>query len=220
MSLFALSTPALGTDLTLVKEVVNDNGGAAAAYQWTLTADGPSGFSGPGPLVANAGELTPGTYDLSESGGLPGYAASGWNCVGGTQEDADTVIVALDESVTCTITNDDELSQLTLVKVVINDDGGTAAADDWVLSAAGPTPFSGPGPTVVGGGADFEACTYTLSESGPGGYSASAWDCDGGVLEGGNTVTFGPGETITCTLTNDDIGDDELIFASSFEDGE
>jgi hypothetical protein len=215
--LIALSAPARGTDLTLVKEVINDNGGAAVAAQWTLAASGPSGFSGPGPAVSNEGELTPGTYHLSESGGPEGYAASDWDCVGGTQNDADTVTVAVDESVTCTITNDDKLSQLTLVKQVVNDDGGTAEAADWILTAEGPTPFSGPGPTVSGGGEDFEACTYTLSEDGPGGYSASTWVCEGGNQVDEDTVTFGPGETVTCTIINDDVGEGEVLFVNGFE---
>ena len=40
---------------------------------------------------------------------------------------------------TCTITNDDNAPTLTLVKVVVNDNGGTAVETDSTLTATGPT---------------------------------------------------------------------------------
>ena len=40
----------------------------------------------------------------------------------------DTVTLAVGQSATCTITNDDQAAQLTLVKTVTNDNGGTATA--------------------------------------------------------------------------------------------
>ena len=70
-----------------------------------------------------------------------GYAASAWSCVGGTLSGS-TVTLALAESATCTIVNDDIPATLTLVKQVVNDDGGTAVATDWTLTATGPTPIS------------------------------------------------------------------------------
>ena len=47
------------------------------------------------------------------------------------------------ESSTCTINNDDAAATLTLAKTVTNNNGGTAAITEWILSAAGPTPISG-----------------------------------------------------------------------------
>ena len=82
--------------------------------------------------------VSAGAYDLSESGPA-GYAASAWSCVGGTQTDDDPSTLALGESATCTIINDDIPAQLTLVKEVVNDHGGTAVPDDWTLTATGPT---------------------------------------------------------------------------------
>ena len=41
------------------------------------------------------------------------------------------------QSETCTITNDDVAARLTLVKVVVNDDGGTKTAADFALSCDG-----------------------------------------------------------------------------------
>ena len=46
-------------------------------------------------------------YDLSESGGQPGYTASAWVCAGGVQDDADTITLTPGDNATCTITNTD-----------------------------------------------------------------------------------------------------------------
>ena len=96
-----------GPSLTLIKKVINNNGGSAVPANWTLSAAGPSGFSGNGPSVSSAEGFEAGTYDLSESGGPAGYTASDWFCDGGTQNDADTITLGQGESATCTITNDD-----------------------------------------------------------------------------------------------------------------
>jgi hypothetical protein len=94
--------------LTLVKQVITDNGGTAVPADWTLAATGPTGFSGIGPSVSNGASFDAGTYDLSESVALTGYAnGTEWVCVGGTQGDVDTITLGLGESATCTITNRD-----------------------------------------------------------------------------------------------------------------
>jgi fimbrial isopeptide formation D2 family protein len=192
--------------LTLVKSVTNDNGGSSAASAFTLTASGPTGFSGAGPSVSNGASFDAGTYNLSESG-PDGYTGSAWVCVGGTQDDDDTVTLALGESATCTITNDDDEPTLTLIKEVKNDDGGDATAADWTLSATGtggaPTNLSGTSPVTSGAG--FEADTYTLAENdGPSGYTAGTWDCGSATMPTSTTVTVGLGEDVTCTIVNDD----------------
>ena len=114
--------------LTLVKVVNNDNGGDALATAWTLTADGPTPISGAGGVDS---DVNAGTYALSESVGPDGYTAGDWNCVGeGTFDgDLDTIALALGESATCTIINNDIGPKLTLVKEVTNNDGGTGVAE-------------------------------------------------------------------------------------------
>ncbi len=93
--------------LTLVKIVVGDQVPPvpALATAWTLSADGPTDISGStgAPAVTNAA-VSPGAYNLSEIGPV-GYSASAWVCVGGVQNDTDTVTIADGDSVTCTITN-------------------------------------------------------------------------------------------------------------------
>ncbi len=69
-----------------------------------------------------------GTYTLSESGGPAGYTAGTWSCTAGTLTGS-SLVLALNQSATCTINNNDQAAHLTLVKTVTNDNGGTAAAD-------------------------------------------------------------------------------------------
>ena len=75
--------------------------------------------------------------------------------------------------VTCTINNNDQPAQLTLVKTVTNDNGGTAVPTDWTLTATGPTPISGTIGPPRSPTAPVNAGSYALSESaGPAGYTA------------------------------------------------
>jgi hypothetical protein len=181
--------------LTLVKTVTNDNGGTATATDFTLSASGPTPISGAG--GANS-DVDAGTYTLSETN-LPGYAAGSWSCTGGTFTSPDKIKLALDQSATCTINNNDQTAHLTLVKTVTNDNGGTAATTDFTLSAAGPSPISGAG----GADSDVKAGTYTLSETNLPGYTAGSWSCTG-VANVGNQVTLALGQSATCTINNND----------------
>src|SRR5207253_1200015 len=123
--------------LHLRKEITNDNGGGAAATDWTLHADG----SGANDLsrstpVDSGATLQADTFALSETGGPAGYQASDWSCTGGTQRTgtANATLTASDrEEATCTITNDDIAPKLTVIKHVVNDNGGSATADLWSM---------------------------------------------------------------------------------------
>jgi len=184
--------------LALVKNVTNDDGGTAVATDWTLSAEGPTPISGAGGVAATP--VSAGDYELAETAGPIGYIASAWSCTGGSLNGS-TLTLALGETASCSITNDDNAASLALVKNVTNDDGGTAVATDWTLSATGPTPLSGAGgvaATPVGAG------DYVLAESaGPDGYTASVWSCTGGSLNGA-TLTLALGETASCSITNND----------------
>jgi uncharacterized repeat protein (TIGR01451 family) len=180
--------------LTLVKEVVNDNGGKALPSSWTLTADGPTGFSGLGPSVSSGPGFDQGSYDLSESGPA-GYDASDWDCTGESQVDADTVVVGLGDDVTCTIVNDDRAAALIVRKVVVNDNGGTKQAQDFSfrvnLGAAQPFEADGQNDLVVAAG------TYNVTEPAVAGYTTSYSNCSNLVIPNGGSAT--------CTITNNDV---------------
>lgn len=184
--------------LTVIKHVANNNGGTAVASQWTMNvaATNPSATSFPGVEAPGTTiTLNAGTFDVTESGGPSGYAQSSAIGCSGT--------IALGESKTCTITNDDQPPSLTLVKVVINDNGGTAVAVDFTLSAAGPRPISGAG--GASSGASFSAGSYALSENGVPGYAAGAWACTGTGAQTGGSIALANGQSATCTIVNDDI---------------
>jgi hypothetical protein len=177
--------------LTVIKHVVNDNGGSAVAGDFTMSVTNsanPASFPGaesPGTEV----NVNPGSYSVGETG-PSGYTASySAECSGS---------IALGESKTCTVTNDDNAGTLIVIKHVINDNGGSAVAADFTLDAGGtndsPDNFAGaeaPGTTVT-----LDAGSYNVTESGPSGYSASySADCTGSIANG---------QTKTCTVTNND----------------
>ncbi|MDH3297544.1 MAG: hypothetical protein OEM96_04610, partial [Gemmatimonadota bacterium] len=177
--------------LTLNKIVVNDHGGTAEANDFQAKIDG---GNVPWGVAQSVGA---GSFTASETV-VANYTAGVWT--GDCAADG-SVTLALGDDKTCTITNDDDPAHLTLVKVVVNDDGGGAVPTDWTLFAAGPTPISGAG----GADSDVSAGTYTLSESaGPPFYTAGNWACVGGT-QVGNQVTLGIGESATCTIINDDV---------------
>ena len=179
--------------LTLVKTVVNDNGGTKTASDFQAMVDGnPVSWS-------TAVQLDPGPHTASETT-IPVYTASAW---GGDCATNGTITLAAGDAKTCTITNDDIAPSLKLVKQVVNDNGGTAQATDFTLTASGPTPLSGQGGALSG--ATFQAGAYTLSETGPSGYAASSWNCTGNGLQNGSTITLGLAESAECTIVNDDI---------------
>jgi hypothetical protein len=94
----------IAPSLTLIKAVTNNNGGTAVPADWTLTATGPTGFSGSGAGVSNGPNFQAGTYTLSESAGPAGYTPGTWSCAGGTQTGVDTISLAPGQAATCTIT--------------------------------------------------------------------------------------------------------------------
>jgi hypothetical protein len=128
--------------LTVIKHVVNDNGGTATAGDWSIhVKSGSSEVTGSPQAGSESGTsytLNGGTYNVSETGGPSGYAFTGFS---GDCDSSGTVTVVAGQTKTCTLTNNDQTAHLKLVKTVTNDDGGTAVATDFTLSASGPTPI-------------------------------------------------------------------------------
>jgi hypothetical protein len=181
--------------ITLVKSVINDNGGTAGVNAFGLTVGGNAVTSG---QVVTVAANTP--VAINEAG-LAGYTFVNITGTGCPASLGGTVTVPPGQSRTCTITNDDSPASLQLIKQVTKDDGGNAAATDFILSASGPTPgLSGAGGFAT---TPVNAGTYTLSETGPSGYTGSDWVCVGGT-QNGASVTLSEGQSATCTITNDD----------------
>jgi hypothetical protein len=191
--------------LKLVKTVTNDNGGTAVANDWDLTATGTGGFTELTPAAANATfrDVNVGVgYALSETGPA-NYTAGSFGCDGGSQV-GNVVTLAAGDSVTCTINNDDIPPQLHLRKIVTNDNGGTATVADFPLTANGTGANDLTGTSPVDSGPGLLADTWTLSETGPAGYSNAGYVCVGGT-QVGQTIQVGIGGSATCTITNNDI---------------
>lgn len=188
--------------LTLVK-ALDGRGftGEVDVTDWTLSAEG-AGLSASGPSGSAAVShvsVEPGRYALAESGGPDGWTALGWRCEG-ARIAGSTVIVPPGADVVCTVTNHWLAGTLTLHKDVVDD---VAPADDWELTAVGPTPLSGhdgsPDVTAV----PVAAGTYRLSESdGAWDYDQVGWACDGAELVDGATIRVDDGADVVCTVTN------------------
>ena len=125
------------------------------------------------------------------------------------------------------ISNDDEAPSLTIVKQVVNDDGGEATVTDFGITTSAGTLTFDAGDTVgdtttytaeLTGLAAGEA--YTLIEADVDGYSEGTWDCspnEGGGAFGSGAITLEPGEDATCLIVNDDIVKEDIIFQDGFE---
>ena len=186
------------------------SGSSKVPADWTVTATpvaitGQATVSGNGdptsPGGVNAVSVLAGRYDLSESG-PPGFTAGTWSCQGGVVSGAARVIVPVQGTVVCQITNQAVAPTLTLVKVVDNGaTSATAVPTDWTLSASGPTPISGATGSAAVTNAAVQVGTYTLGESGPPGYTAGPWTCEGGTAVNG-TITLVEQQAATCTIVN------------------
>ena len=110
---------------------------------------------------------------------------------------------ALGQHKTCTIVNDDRPATLTLVKQVVNDDGGTAQVSDFALFVSGQQVTSGVATDLAPG-------TYAASEQNLPGYQAGSW---GGDCAANGSVGLALGEHKTCTIVNDDVCDPTPSFA-------
>ena len=99
---------------------------------WTGSA---AGAESPGTVYTlQAGKA----YSVGESGGPSGYSAS-------STAGCSIANAALGSSYTCTITNDDQAATLTVIKHVVNDNGGRATASAWTLTVSSSNGGSGTG---------------------------------------------------------------------------
>ena len=204
--------------LTVIKHVVNDNGGTATADAWSLAVksggNNVSGSPQPGSETGTSYTLMSGTYVVSESGGPSGYAFTGFS---GDCDSSGNVTVVAGQTKTCTLTNNDIAPKLHLRKVVMNDNGGTATVADFTLTADGTGSNDLSGTSPVDSGAGLQADTWALSETSVAGYTASAWSCVGGTQNGSN-ITVGIGGEATCTVTNDDQAASITVYKTVVND--
>ncbi len=117
-----------------------------------------------------------------------------------------SVTLAVGETKTCTLTNNDVAPTLHVIKHVINDNGGTNVAADWSIhlkSGANEVTGSPQAGSETGTTYSVNAGSFTASETGaPSGYH---FDGFSGDCNSSGVVTVAVGENKTCTLTNNDI---------------
>ncbi|MBI5457951.1 hypothetical protein HY971_04495 [Candidatus Kaiserbacteria bacterium] len=93
-------------------------------------------------------------------------------------------------------------AKLVVVKIVVNDNGGTSVASDFSLHIATSSTGSAEAIGVSSGATTtVHTGTWTVSEVQKSGYTATF----GGDCNTSGQVTLGAGETKTCTITNNDI---------------
>jgi len=183
--------------LTVTKVLVNDNDGTATTTDFSFAVNG--GASAPFEADGtNVIALPAGNYDVVEDAAA-GYTTTYANSLNASL-DCQDLVVPSGGNVTCTITNDDtappapEVGELTVIKVVVNDNGGTAVTGDFSLFVDAAAVVSGVSTTTAVG-------SHTVSEAGLFGYSATfSGDCNAsGIVEVSSSTPA------TCTITNDDI---------------
>ncbi len=173
--------------LTIIKTVVNDNGGTKTAADFTMTVTGnnPSLASFAGNAVGTTISIDAGSYSVGEVADSGYTATLSADCTGS---------LLPGESKTCTITNDDVAPKLTVTKVVVNTHGGTKNSTDFPLFVDGNPVSTGIETTLPTAG------TYVVTETSDPGYSSAfSGDCD--VM---GSITLLPGDVKTCTITNTD----------------
>ena len=189
--------------LTVVTEVVNDDGGALTPADVTVTLAGPDGTvaSGPGDAAGTVHTLTAGDYAVSAAA-VDGYTAT----VSGACDSTGAVTLTGGDDVTCTLTLDDVPVTDGLLRVtseVVNDHGGTARVEQFVVDVAGDdgTVGSDPGSTD-GRSYPLPAGDYVLSlaDGAPEGYSTTF----GGACAADGSVSVVAGQEVDCTVTHDD----------------
>lgn len=170
--------------LTITKTVNNTHGGIKTTSSFSYYIDGVTTTLG----VASTTSL--GVHTVSESADS-GYVAT----YGGDCSLSGTTTLALGESKTCTITNNDIAPLLTVTKVVVNDSGvGTKTVSDFTLFIDGFSVVSGIASTTLVG-------LHTVSETADSGYTSVI----GGDCNSDGTITLVVGDTKICTITNNDI---------------
>ncbi|MBL8029895.1 MAG: hypothetical protein JNN11_01470 [Candidatus Doudnabacteria bacterium] len=196
--------PLLGNGtITVIKHVINDNGGSKTAGNFSITAvvipplPGVPIFLQTFPGEETGTVLTPieGSFNITETE-EPAYQASYSGCSG---------TLASGDDVTCTITNTSKPGKVKVVVNVTNDNSGTKAAPDFTVNLTATSPVL---TTFVGSEAgvtsNINSGAYGVTLVSDGGYAYSySADCNS---------TVSNGEEKTCTVTVDDLENPEYTL--------
>lgn len=221
----AISNDDIAPTLILTKTVINDDGGDKVISDFNISVDG---------TVVPSGAITTvlaNTDILISELNIPGYTSGSWACTdtaaltsglpSAGAATGESIRLTQGATVTCDITNDDVAPLLTLVKTVVNDNGGDQAIEDFDISIDGVEVVSGT-PTTVSANT-----TINISELDLVPYSEGTWACSDAnglstSLPSAGTatstdLTLLPGSDVTCSITNNDLGID-LTIAKTVDD--
>jgi len=221
----AISNDDIAPTLTLTKTLVNDDGGDLTIADFDISVDSVEVVNGAINTVAANSAILISELDI------PGYTEGIWSCTDSTGlttvlpsagvATGETITLASGAVVECVITNDDVAPTLTLVKTVVNDNGGTEAIEDFDISIDGTEVVSGTPTTVTAN------TLITISELDLVPYAEGTWACsDANSLTTGlpsagtatgTDISLLPGSAVTCSITNNDLGID-LTIAKSVDD--
>jgi uncharacterized repeat protein (TIGR01451 family) len=205
------------TGLNLNKIVVTDNGGTATQANFTLTAKNALNATvingvdpNTDPAIGIGAVVTAGTYTLSETSAVAGYAAGLWTCTDetgsavtatATGAGTATVPVTAGHVVTCAITNNDIAPTLTVKKSVSNTHGGTLVPANFPLFVNGSA--------VTNGLANPESAgvAYTVTETQQTGYTQTSIVCNDNLTAAvvAQPVVLALAQNVTCTINNTDV---------------
>ena len=172
--------------LTVIKQIVNDNGGNNSVPDFQLSVD-----NGVVTTPVTSGATTTfsaGNYVVAETG-LSGYVAS----FSGDCNSSGQVTLNPGDEKTCTITNNDQEAHITLVKVL---NSGTA-------------PLTGFGLRIDGGLVNHNSSVtvnsntpHLIDEDGRPGYQFVSITGSGCPAATSTPIVLNEGESITCYITN------------------
>ncbi|GEM_PF-597081 len=196
-----------GGSLTVSVTVINDNGGAKTVSDFPIALDGKDIFSG----VATT--VPAGTFLVSEVVNPTYHVSFGGDC-----DASGNVSVASGENKVCTITNDDiapppSTGKITVRILVINDNDGTK-------SVAGFPAYVDTELVSSDVAVDVEPGTHFITEISDPGYAHTF----SGTCGNAGSVTVAAGETLVCTITNNDspnlITNPSVEIASTTKNGQ
>lgn len=194
--------------INVIKQIINDNGGNNVTSDFQLFID--NGTTATNLTSGATTTVAADTYIVDESGGS-GYTRS---FSGDCDSNGNITLNPGDEKY-CIITNNDLEAHITLVKDVTNDNGGTATANSaW-------------GFTVNGVGVSNNTSLATTSntqlfinEAGRAGYRFVSISGAGCPAATSTPIVLNEGESITCTIHNDDNAPQEVTVTNgTFGDG-
>ena len=226
----------IAPQLTLTKNIINDHGGDLIADDFDISID-VVGINNIGEVPSGVAQTVTANTGINISEvPVSGYLATGdWSCIdssglstglpatvppaGGT-----AIQLAPGATVNCEITNDDVQPTLTLVKTILNDNGGTGIIDDFDISidvvgindlgevqSGVANPVTANTPIIV---SEIDLPQYAEGNwvcADVNGVTTDPSDLGVGGIFSNTQVILKPGSEVTCEITNNDLGIDLSI---------